>query len=179
MIDIELRPFEREDFARLIGWVTSADLIQKWAPLVFSYRLNESQLENYIQTTEGDKPNRKIFKAVDTKNNAVVAHIELDRIDLKNRSATVARVLVKEPALRGQGIGTEMVRKILAIGFDRLDLHRISIGVFDFKKEAIACYEKVGFVKEGYLRESWRVGDEYWSFYIMSMLESEWKALNI
>ncbi|GET35556.1 putative acetyltransferase [Microseira wollei NIES-4236] len=81
--------------------------------------------------------------------------------------------------MRGQGIGTEMVRKTLAIGFDRLDLHRISIGVFDFNKEAIACYEKVGFVKEGYLRESWRVGDEYWSIYIMSMLESEWKALNI
>lgn len=80
MIDIELRRFEREDFARLISWVTSADLIQKWAPLVFSYPLNESQLAQYIQTAEGDKPNRKIFKAVDTKNNAVVGHIELDRI---------------------------------------------------------------------------------------------------
>jgi RimJ/RimL family protein N-acetyltransferase len=179
MIEIELQPFERSDFARLISWVTSEDLIQMWAPLVFRYPLDESQLEKYMQPAETDQPARKIFKAVETRTNEAVGHIELDRIDRQNRSATVSRVLVGEASLRGKGIGAQMVRKALQIGFDELGSHRISIGVFEFNQAAISCYEKVGFVKEGLLREAWRVGDEYWSYYIMSVLESEWRSQQI
>ncbi|WP_255513758.1 hypothetical protein [Microcoleus sp. FACHB-672] len=42
MIKIELQPFERDDFARLIGWITSADLIQQWAPSTFTYPLDDN-----------------------------------------------------------------------------------------------------------------------------------------
>ncbi|MBW4683058.1 MAG: GNAT family N-acetyltransferase [Microcoleus vaginatus WJT46-NPBG5] len=179
MIKIELKPFERDDFARLIGWITSADLIQQWAPSTFTYPLDENQLEKYIQMSEGEKPTKKIFKAVDTHTLAVVGHIELDRIDLQNRSGTVSRVLVGEASLRGQGIGTQMVKKILQFGFEELKLHRISIGVFDFNIAGVSCYEKVGFVKEGYFRDAYRAGDKYWSYYVMSILESEWKSSDV
>lgn len=68
-----------------------------------------------------------------------------------------------------------MVRKIVEIGFEQLGLHRIELVVFDFNEAAIRCYEKCGFVKEGLLRDARRVGNEYWSLYIMSILESEWR----
>ncbi|MBD1936822.1 GNAT family protein [Microcoleus sp. FACHB-68] len=179
MIKIELQPFERDDFARLIGWITSADLIQQWAPSTFTYPLDDNQLEKYIQTSQGEKPTKKIFKAVDTHTFAVVGHIELDRIDLQNRSGTVSRVLVGEASLRGQGIGTQMVKKLLQFGFEELKLHRISIGVFDFNIAGVSCYEKVGFVKEGYFRDAYKAGDKYWSYYVMSILESEWKSSDV
>ncbi len=35
--------------------------------------------------------------------------------------------------------------------------------------------KKIGFVKEGLLRESKRVGETYWNLWEMSMLEYEWK----
>ncbi|HVP77489.1 MAG TPA: GNAT family protein, partial [Thermodesulfobacteriota bacterium] len=69
-----------------------------------------------------------------------------------------------------------MVKKIVEFGFDTLMLHRIDLLVFDFNFPAIQCYEKVGFVKEGYLREARRIKDEYWSSYLMSLLEDEWRA---
>ena len=105
----------------------------------------------------------------------MVGHIELNNIDLRNKSARVCRVLVGEPSLRGRGIGTQMMRRLLKIGFDQLGLHRIDLFVFDFNKAAIRCYEKLGFVKEGHLREVRRIGGEYWSLYHMSILEHEWK----
>lgn len=175
MIEIELRQFERQDFARLIEWSKSPEFLLQYAGSSFSYPLDELQLENYIQGAEGEKPIRKIFKVVNLGNNAVIGHIELNKINLRNSSATVGRVLLGEPELRGKGIGTQMVRKVLQIGFDQLGLHRIDLGVFDFNLAAIACYEKIGFVKEGYLRECAKVGNEYWSLYLMSMLESEWR----
>jgi RimJ/RimL family protein N-acetyltransferase len=46
--------------------------------------------------------------------------------------------------------------------------------VFDFNQAAIACYKRAWFTIEGRLREARRVGEEYWTLYLMSLLESEW-----
>ena len=179
MTEIELRPFERNDFARLIGWIKSPEFLLQWAGPNFSYPLNEAQLEEYIQGSEGDQPIRRIFKAVNINTNAVVGHVELNNIDLRNKSARICRVLVGKPSLRGRGIGTQMMRRLLKIGFNQLGLHRIDLVVFDFNKAAIKCYEKLGFVKEGHLREVRRIGSEYWSLYQMSILEREWRSPSV
>ncbi|HYL81805.1 MAG TPA: GNAT family protein [Candidatus Acidoferrum sp.] len=173
---IELRPFERSDSARLISWVKTPEFLLQWAGPAFSHPLDELQLESHLQASEGSRPLRRIFKAVDTGTGSVVGHIELDRIDRHNRSATVSRVLVGEPAARGKGLGAEMVRQILGIAFGELGLHRISLLVFDFNAAAIACYVNVGFIIEGRLRDARRSGDDYWSEYQMSILESEWRS---
>ena len=54
-------------------------------------------------------------------------------------------------------------------------LHRIDLRVFDFNQAAIAAYERVGFKKEGLLRDACKVGEAYWSAWVMSMLEDEWR----
>jgi RimJ/RimL family protein N-acetyltransferase len=47
--------------------------------------------------------------------------------------------------------------------------------VYDFNTAAISCYEKVGFSKDGLLRDVKKYGDAYWSLFEMSILETEWK----
>ena len=175
MVEIALRSFERSDSARLIGWIKSPEFLVQWAGPTFSHPLDEAQLEEYLKGSEGDQPRRRIFKAVEANTNEVVGHIDLDHIDLQNKSARICRVLVGEHSARGKGIGTQLVDKILEIGFEQLGLHRIELAVFDFNEAAIRCYEKCGFVKEGLLRDARRVGNVYWSLYIMSILESEWR----
>jgi len=71
-----------------------------------------------------------------------------------------------------------MMKKIFEVGFGQLGLHRISLFVYDFNHSAIACYEKAGFVKEGLLREAVRVGNQYRSVYLMSILEQELRSSN-
>jgi RimJ/RimL family protein N-acetyltransferase len=147
--------------------------------MIFHYPLDELQLEKYLQVAETDQPARKIFKAVKTNTNEAVGHIELDQIDRHTMSARMSRVLVGDSSLRGKGIGSQMVRQVLQVGFDELGLHRLFLGVFEFNQPAIYCYEKIGFVREGLLRDVLRVGDGYWSAYIMSVLESEWRAQQV
>lgn len=179
MVEIELQPFERSDFARLISWVPSEKEVLMWGGMIFHYPLDKVQLEKYMQPAETDQPARKIFKAVEIRTNEAVGHIELEQIDRRNRSARISRVLVGDPSLRGKGIGSKMVRQVLQVGFDQLGLHRLFLGVWEFNQAAISCYEKIGFVKEGLLRDVLKVGDGYWSAYIMSVLESEWRAQQI
>jgi RimJ/RimL family protein N-acetyltransferase len=113
---------------------------------------------------------------INTANRSVIGHIELNNIDLLNKSATVCRVLIGESPIRNKGIGLQMLRKILEIGFDRLGLHRLDLVVFDFNQAAVKCYEKAGFKQEGHIREARKIGSEYWSLYQMSILEDEWRS---
>ncbi len=104
-----------------------------------------------------------------------MGYLELDRIDREHRGASVSRVIVDSDA-RGEGHGANMVRWALAVGFEDLGLYRIELRVFAFNEVALACYERVGFSREGTLRDARRHGEEYWSLVLMSVLEEEWAA---
>lgn len=176
-MNIALVPFVREDFPRLIGWIPDESFLVQWAGTSqFCFPLDEAQLEEYLRPTQGEAPTRRVYKAVDRAAGAAVGHIELNNIDVRNRSARVARVLVGEAPLRRKGIGTQMLREVLRIGFDELRLHRIELLVFAFNRPAIACYERVGFVREGLLRHArWHDG-QFWDLLLFSLLDWEWKA---
>lgn len=76
---IELKPFNREDFSRLIKWVDTPDLLVSWAGPIFSYPLDFVQLERYLKASECTNPSRLIYKAIDKHSGNVIGHIELDQ----------------------------------------------------------------------------------------------------
>jgi RimJ/RimL family protein N-acetyltransferase len=176
MIDIELKLFERNDFSRLMDWIKTPEFLLQWAGPIFTFPLNESQLDIYLKGSQGDPPLRKIYKVINPADRRVIGHIELNDIDLWNKTATVCRVLVGDLSLRRKGIGPQMLKELLEVGFGQFGLHRIDLFVFDFNQAAIRCYEKVGFRKEGHIREARKIGNEYWSLYQMSILEHEWRS---
>ncbi len=79
---------------------------------------------------------------------------------------------------RRRGIGLQMVRQILKVGFDNQRLHRIELVVFTFNEAAVSCYEKAGFQTEGVMRQIVRVGGEYWHWKMMSILEEEYTRIS-
>jgi RimJ/RimL family protein N-acetyltransferase len=178
-MDIELLPFERNDFERLIRWVPTPEFLMLWSGPYFLFPLDKKQLETYLVSAEGDPPPRKIYKAFDRDTHTVVGHIELNNIDWRNMAGTVSKVLVGQTDQRGNGIGTQMMKILLEIAFNSLKLHRLSLIVFDFNQPAIQCYQKVGFKIEGHMRDTRKIGQEYWSSYLMALLEQDWRSQNI
>lgn len=141
---------------------------------VFAYPLTENQLEKYFENVNNDNSHTLVYKVISKETGDVIGHISLGKIDRINKSARVGKVLVGDKNVRGKGIGKLLMKEILKVAFDELNLHRVSLGVFDFNVSAIACYEKAGFIKEGVLRDSRKNGDEYWNLWEMSILEDEW-----
>jgi RimJ/RimL family protein N-acetyltransferase len=174
---IVLRPFMRDDFARLIEWVASGgpEFLVQWAGAEFDYPLDEAQLETHLASGQGPGAKRQIYAAVD-ESGEVVGHAELSRIDRRNRSASAARLLVGESSHRGQGIGAQIVTALLDIAFGELELHRLDLYVLDFNLAAIRLYESLGFKTEGHFVEARRVGTKFWNVYYMAMLEDAWRA---
>jgi RimJ/RimL family protein N-acetyltransferase len=174
---IRLEYFSRSDFKQLIDWIDSPSFLLQWGGPGFDYPLNHCQLERYIENANHENAETMIYKVMDEKNGDTIGHISLGKIDRKNRSARIGKVLVGDRNTRGKGIGQLMMKEILLIAFDELHLHRVSLGVFDFNTSAIACYEKTGFTKEALLRDFRKNGEEYWSLWEMSMLENEWQEI--
>jgi len=75
----------------------------------------------------------------------------------------------------GVGYGTDSLRVILRFAFMELNLHRVSLGVFDYNLRAITAYEKVGFNLEGRERKRINRDDSRTDELIMGILKSEWE----
>lgn len=172
MMSLQLRPATVADLLDVRKWIDTPAALLQWAGPVFSYPLDEPQIREHLAGTDQPLSARRAFTAVDEADR-VVGYLELDRIDRENRTASVSRVIVS-PDTRGEGYGGEMVRRAVTVGFDDLELHRIGLRVFAFNDAALACYERVGFTREGTLRDARRHGDEYWSLVQMSILDDEW-----
>jgi len=168
---IKLDKFLYEDFDRLINWISDERFMYQFSGPVFKFPLNHRQLENYITSL-----NRKVYRVRHLPDNVIIGHAEINNINYEHKTARLARILIGDENYRSKGLGELLIKLLLKIGFNELKLHRIDLGVFDFNKSAIKCYEKCGFKKEGLLRESFKFKDEYWSVYNMSILKHEWKG---
>jgi RimJ/RimL family protein N-acetyltransferase len=177
---IKLEPFVQSDFQQLINWVDSEELLIQWSGSLFSFPLTMSSLAWYIQNTNIiNDSDAFVYKAVETDTGNVVGHISLGGLSWKNRSSRISRVLVGKADRHQKGIGQQMTKAALKIGFDELGLHRISLGVYENNKPALNTYLKCGFKIEGVSRDILWYNKEYLSMVEMAILEDEWRAMNV
>ena len=168
---IKLEKFTTADFDRMINWIIDESFMYQFGGPVFVFPLTHKQLNKYISEN-----NRQIYKVIETNTDRIIGHGEINKIDLINKNARLSRILVAEETDRNKGYGSLIIKELLKIGFQDLGLHRIDLGVFEFNKSAIKCYEKCGFKQEGLLRDSFVIGQEFHSICNMSILKHEWES---
>lgn len=75
------------------------------------------------------------------------------------------------------GQGTPFLRALLAEVFGPLDGHRIGFDVTTDNARAIGLYHKLGFQREGHIRECWqRAGGDWTDCYLYGLLAKEWTS---
>jgi len=166
------RPFEMADAPALLRWAASADELLQWAGPHFSFPLDEDQLRTYA---EGASATRHLISGVH-ESGEIVAHAELNLLP-RHRLGQVRRVAVA-PQARGQGIGRELVTRLVQMGFDELGLHRIELVVFSLNGPARRCYEAIGFKEEGRAREARMTVNGYQDLTYMALLEDSYSQVS-
>ncbi len=99
----------------------------------------------------------------------------LHQIDWRNRSAMFG-IQIGDPGEWGKGFGTEATRLVTGYGFDRLNLNRIWLYVYEHNPAGVRAYEKVGYRREGVLRQGVFRDGRYRDVYLMALLAEEWRA---
>lgn len=90
-----------------------------------------------------------------------------------NQHRAVYSIGLFEAGVRGQGLGREITRLVLAWAFDELGAHRVELEVLPSNHRAIACYLACGFRREGVRREAELYPDGWKDFISMGVLKSE------
>jgi RimJ/RimL family protein N-acetyltransferase len=174
---IKLEYFSREDIPQLMEWIGDRpQFLLQWSGLSMKHPLTVDQLLRYSENANSADSDVLAFKVIHLESGKPIGHISLGSMNRENGTARMCRVLIGESKMKGKGIGLLMVKELLKIAFDQVKLHKVSLAVFDFNVSAIKLYEKAGFTTEGFIREACRIGEEYWSYYEMSILEHEWQA---
>jgi RimJ/RimL family protein N-acetyltransferase len=93
------------------------------------------------------------------------------------RSVELKRIVLQTP---GRGLGRACVRLLKQLAFRDLHAHRFWLDVTSLNTRALHLYAREGFVEEGRLRESVRLGADdaagWDSVVVMSMLDREYQA---
>lgn len=164
---VKLEPFTKNDFAQLIAWVDTEEQLMQFAGPLLHFPLRTAQLEIYIKEKK-----RYAFKVVDLFTYNSIGHGEIYLSS--NNVASLCRILIGDPALRGKGYGYQVVQQLLSISFSQLNVQKVMLNVFDWNTGAIRCYEKAGFSIDETNTQQRDVNGKKWTALNMTLSKSHW-----
>ena len=94
-------------------------------------------------------------------------------IDTQHNSGEIGYVL--NPDFHGKGYGTEAAARVLAFGFDNLELHRIEARFMEGNAASLRVMEKLGMTFEGFKREAMLIKGEYRTIGVSAILRNEYE----
>ena len=172
---VKLRAFELSDLP---------DIMKFWN--IYEVRIglghkipdSKDQVEEWIKkvTKENQEGTSYTFAIIEKQTEEFLGYCGLRRINKISRNASLG-VAILNKEYHNKGYGTDIVKLLLKIGFDVINLHRIELHVFEFLKSGIHVYEKAGFKHVGTKRESSFVNGKYISDLIMDILVDEYREL--
>jgi RimJ/RimL family protein N-acetyltransferase len=170
---LRLRPFAPTDTDAIFALQSSARVLRYWDAPPWKER---ARAERFIAVCgqieqEGTGARLAIERAGD---NAFVGWCALSQWDPTYRSAKLTYVL--DDAAWGQGFATEAAAALLQWAFDRLDLNRVQAETDTRNTASARVLEKLGFVREGRLREDCIVDGEVSDSWVYGLLRREWRA---
>ena len=159
------------DIERYHSWRNDLDVMKTTSPSLDLYSIDETR--DFVKNVIINSNSSKSYIIEDIENNIPIGIMSLVKIDSKNRNAECI-IDIGDKGYWGKGYGTEALNILLEYAFLELNLHRISLRVFSFNDKAIRLYDKLGFYKEGIMRESIYRNGKWHDIIIMGILKSEY-----
>ncbi len=120
-------------------------------------------------------PDARYYVADSPTPGTLAAYAILRGLAEASGSLELKRLVVATP---GQGLGRPILTEILALAFLTHHAHRLFLDVYDDNPRARHLYQSLGFVHEGTMRDAARRGDQYFPLHLLSILDSEYRALH-
>lgn len=167
---IYLRAIESDDIDSYVTWLNDCEVREY---LSKALPFNKIREKDWVDGLYKDDHNI-VFGIALKESDQLIGNIGLHGISMINRHATLG-IFIGDKTCWSKGYGTEAVKLVIKYGFEQLNLHRITLTVFDFNARAIRAYEKAGFKMEGIYREHLYRNGKYCDVHFMGILRTEWR----
>jgi RimJ/RimL family protein N-acetyltransferase len=170
---LRLRPFTDADSDALFALHSNAHVLRYWDSPPWR---EPARAERFIAACrqlaeEGSGARVAIDR---TSDGTFVGWCSLTRWNPDHRSAAMGYCLGE--TAWGQGYATEAARAVLRWAFDALDLNRVQAETDTRNAASARVLEKLGFVREGTLRQDCVVNGDVSDSWVYGLLRSEWRS---
>ena len=162
-----LRPLRLGDAARLHAWNSDPTINPEGA----SHGTTVVSERAWIRVVR--KLRNDTYFALDNDRGNHIGLVSLNGVSCKDRRGVVSILIGRRWWSRGYGL--DAMSAILEFAFSERELHRVTLYVLATNRRALGLYKRLGFRKEGVLRESVFVSDAFVDEIILGILRSEWQ----
>jgi len=140
---MKLRKYEARDSNIICSWIKDEKALYQWS----ANRIGKFPLKGYELNEAYSKAGEIVpFVAVDDDNeNTIMGNILIRYPNEEDRKTVRFCFVIVSPSLRGQGYGKKMVQLAIEYARKKLQVSRITLGVFLNNPKARHCYESIGF----------------------------------
>jgi RimJ/RimL family protein N-acetyltransferase len=172
---LRLRPFDDADSAALFAMHSSAHVLRYWDAPPWTERERAERFLAACRTMAEDSTGVRL--AVDrVADTVLLGWCSFTRWNPDHRSASLGYCF--SDAAWGHGYATEAARALLGWAFETLDLHRVQAETDTRNAASARVLEKLGFVREGTLREDCVVNGDVSDSWVYGILRREWTPLS-
>lgn len=170
---ILLKTWEEIEADQLFSLVDSnRDILSPWLPWV-PYVQKVSDSLHFIKTSGSDPTQEKGLEMGIWYQSKLAGCIGLHEVSFQHKKTSVGYWLGKE--FFGKGIMTLSVKSLATYCFTELGLNRFELRAATENLNSQAVAKRLGFIKEGVLREAELVEGRFLDDIVFSVLKKEWK----
>lgn len=156
---MKICPFEIDrDFEYISSWISDERTHAMWCANLIPYPLEKESLKQFLSDLSekfGDNP----FVALNDE--GCVVGFYCYSLNHETQEGMLKFVMV-DAAVRGKGIGKEMIRLAVRNAFSDPDAQTVQLNVFPENARARKCYEGAGFSERKTTPDAFKFKDESW-----------------
>lgn len=171
-----LRPLVPTDEAALFGIFSDAEVMRYWSTPPWA---SIDQARAFIERdAKGLDSGQHLRLGIVTQDEGLlIGQCTLFGIVPGCRRAEIGYCLAR--SRWGKGYAHEALQALLGYGFDTLNLNRIEADIDPRNTGSARALQRLGFSKEGYLRERWIVAGEVSDSAVYGLLRRDWKPTDV
>jgi len=171
---LHLRWLDERDVANLFAIFSDQQVMRYWSSAPWS---DEAAGMEMIESVRRHFVAGSLYQwgVARGEDDAIIGTCTLSDVDAQNRRAEIGFALRHDHW--GRGYMFEATCTLLRFAFEKLALHRLEADVDPRNGASIRLLERLGFQREGYLRERWLVGEEVNDTVFYGLLQREWRAM--
>ncbi len=147
---VKICAIDEEHLSTIKKWFNDMNFL-RYFDNVTAIPFNYEDIKNYIGI--GEQHHNEIILGIFSKENEdIIGLIGFENIRWSSGTSSIF-IGIGDSSYLNLGLGKEAMCLALDYGFRELNLHKIQLTVIEYNHSAIKLYERVGFVKEGCLRE--------------------------
>ncbi len=172
---VEIKQFDLQNVSVHYKWNNDKELNYYDSDYPHQYESFETFLKRIKSVLDERNETSDLFEIHLTENDKLIGIVDIHAIDKYNKRCFV-NCTIGDREYAGKGYDVEALKIVLAHCFEEKGMHKVATAAFDFNTSWIDSVKKLGFQKEGQLREHVLKNDAYCDKLIFSLLENDFQS---